>query len=151
MYSVWVSVLLGLAVFIWLILLTWWEQSNRNFLSRLFPKGEGDVRKKFEEVLGAIKEFRQETSRLDQGVKKLQLGNLENVSRVELLRYNPYGDTGGDMSFSVALLSKKGDGIVLTSLHSRSGTRVYAKTVTSGKSVKYEFSKEEEEVIRKAL
>ena len=77
--------------------------------------------------------------------------DLRQKLRVALIRYNPYGDTGGDMSFSVALLNGLGNGVVLTSLHSRSGTRVFAKEVVAGKQGKHEFSKEEKEVVEKAL
>lgn len=77
--------------------------------------------------------------------------DLGQIQKVALLRYNPYGDTGGDMSFSVALLNGLGSGVVLTSLHSRSGTRVFAKEVEAGKQGRHEFSKEEQEVVKKAL
>jgi hypothetical protein len=70
---------------------------------------------------------------------------------VELLRYNPYEDTGGDQSFSLALLDNDGNGVVVTSLHSRSGTRVFSKPVILGKASQFQFSKEEDEVIKKAL
>ncbi len=83
----------------------------------------------------------------------LQTGNrdLAQIQKVALVRYNPYEDTGGDMSFSVALLNGLGSGVVLTSLHSRAGTRIFAKEVIAGKQGKHEFSKEEQEVVKKAL
>ena len=52
--------------------------------------------------------------------------------RVGLVRFNPFEDTGGNQSFAVALLDAVGDGFVLSSLHARQGTRVYAKTVAAG-------------------
>src|SRR5438309_2300208 len=70
------------------------------------------------------------------------------MHRIALLRYNPYGDTGGDQSFSLALVDGEGSGVVITSLHSRASTRVFAKPVILGKPDKYQLSKEEEEVIK---
>ena len=54
--------------------------------------------------------------------------------RVGLVRYNPFEETGGNQSFALALLDAAGDGWVLSSLHARSGTRVYAKAITGGAS-----------------
>ena len=134
MYPDWVD-LVALGFFtLWLGILSFviWQQGN--FLKLLFPRsGEGDIRKKFEEIARIV----------DKSNKHIQ--------RVNLSRYNPYDETGGDQSFSVAILDNEGTGIVVTSLHARSGTRVFAKPVIKGKNSKYQFSKEEELVIKKAL
>ncbi|MEP6638275.1 MAG: DUF4446 family protein [Chloroflexota bacterium] len=53
--------------------------------------------------------------------------------RVGLVRYNPFEETGGNQSFALALLDAGGDGWVLSSLHARSGTRVYAKAIKAGR------------------
>jgi hypothetical protein len=54
--------------------------------------------------------------------------------RVGLIRYNPFEETGGNQSFALALLDGAGDGWVLSSLHARSGTRVYAKAIKAGRA-----------------
>ncbi len=54
------------------------------------------------------------------------------VQRVGLVRFNPFEDTGGNQSFALALTDARGTGFILSSLHSRTGTRVYAKAVTEG-------------------
>ena len=54
--------------------------------------------------------------------------------RVGLVRYNPFEETGGNQSFALALLDAAGDGWVLSSLHARSGTRVYAKAIKRGRA-----------------
>lgn len=142
MYSVWL-ILGGGAIFVWLGVLTYFAWKERNFLKSLFPKsGERDIRKKFTEVLSDVEEFRGDLAK----TKK----DLERLVRVGMVRYNPYGDTGGDQSFSIALLSEKGSGVVITSLHARSGTRVFAKPVHEGDS-KHELSKEEQEAVAKAM
>ena len=73
------------------------------------------------------------------------------ISKYHLIRFNPFDDKGGDQSFALSLLNKNGDGFVLTSLHGRSGTRVYSKSVKNGKKDLYELSKEELEVINLSL
>ncbi len=73
------------------------------------------------------------------------------VQKVGIVRYNPYNDTGGDQSFAVALLDGKGDGIVLSSLHGRDTTRIFAKPVKDRKEDSHPLSEEEKEAIQKAF
>lgn len=64
----------------------------------------------------------------------LEAAQQKSFQRVGLVRYNPFEDTGGNQSFALALLDASGNGWVLSSLHSRTGTRVYAKSITDGGS-----------------
>lgn len=151
MYSVWGNtVVLGLVVF-WLGALTFLSLRQRFFLKSLFPKsGKTDFREKLEEVLKEVGGFKQDLKGLELDFKELKLEGLSHLQRIELLRFNPYHDTGGNISFTIAMLDNKGTGIILTSLHARSGTRIFAKPVFEGKS-KYDLSSEEEEVLKKTL
>jgi hypothetical protein len=69
---------------------------------------------------------------------------------VGLVRFNPFEDTGGNQSFALALTDAYGDGFVFSSLHSRTGTRLYAKPVTGGRA-EVTLSAEEAEALRVAL
>lgn len=84
---------------------------------------------------------------LEQNIKNLQTDNLKDVSGVGFLRYNPFEEVGSNQSFSLALLNRKHDGVVLSSLHGRSGTRIYLKPVKNGDKDAHEFSEEEKKVI----
>jgi hypothetical protein len=64
----------------------------------------------------------------------LEAAQQRSFQRVGLVRYNPFEETGGNQSFALALLDASGDGWVLSSLHARSGTRVYAKAIWGGRS-----------------
>ena len=56
------------------------------------------------------------------------------LRHVAVVRYDAFGDMGGRLSFSAALLDDAGDGLVLTSINGRSETRTYAKGVKAGES-----------------
>jgi hypothetical protein len=56
------------------------------------------------------------------------------LRHVAVVRYDAFGDMGGRLSFSAALLDDAGDGLVLTSINGRSETRSYAKGVKAGES-----------------
>lgn len=149
MYSVWA--LAGI-FFIWLGILSFliWRQSN--FLQSLFPKSSGrDIRKKFEEVVSEISSFKGRLGEFSNKLSEFEDQSLKHIQRVELLRFNPYQETGGDQSFTACFLDEHGNGFVLTSLHARSQTRVFAKPIKLGKAEKYELSSEEEAVVKKAL
>ena len=154
MYSDW-SVIVELTaavIFIWLGILSFFILRQNSFLKSLFPKsGERDIRRKFEEVLNKIEGFELDLGNVKNKLSGIEKLDLKHIQKVELLRYNPYDDTGGNISFTICLLDGLGTGVVITSLHARSGTRVFVKSVILGKPDKYEFSKEEQEVIKKAL
>ena len=72
------------------------------------------------------------------------------LRRVGVVRYNPFQDSGGDQSFALALLDHAGTGIVISSLHGRAETRIFAKQIENGKST-HSLSEEEQQAIRAAL
>jgi hypothetical protein len=74
-------------------------------------------------------------------------GSLQHIG---VVRFNPFEDTGSDQSFAIALLDDRRDGIVLSSLHGRGQTRVFAKPVEGGES-KHTLSDEEAQAIRIAV
>jgi hypothetical protein len=80
-----------------------------------------------------------------------QLAQVASLSsqKISVVRFNPFGDTGGDQSFTLAVLDAHDSGYVLTSIHGREGTRVYIKPIDMGKS-KYVLSKEEQQALDQA-
>lgn len=60
--------------------------------------------------------------------------NKLSVQRIGVVRFNPFANAGGQMSFALALLDGHDNGIVISSLHSREGTRIYAKPLEQGKA-----------------
>ncbi|HTK44645.1 MAG TPA: DUF4446 family protein [Patescibacteria group bacterium] len=72
------------------------------------------------------------------------------VGRVGFVRFNPFEDTGGNQSFALAMLDGRGDGFVVSSLHARAVTRVYAKAIANG-AAEAALSDEESEALKQAL
>lgn len=94
-----------------------------------------------------------ELSRI-QGVSKTDIQKLKEASKlhiqhVTLKRFNPFGDTGGDQSFILAILDGNKDGVVITSLHSRENTRFYVKSVNGGVGIEHPLSDEEQKIINR--
>ena len=81
--------------------------------------------------------------------------NLDNelercIQKVGIVRYNAFKDVGSDLSFTLALLDEKNDGVVLNGIYSREISNIYAKPIQNGTS-KYTISAEENEAIQKAI
>ena len=72
----------------------------------------------------------------------------KSVQWVETVRFNPFRDQGGNQSFSTLLVNEHGDGVVLTGLHTRDKSNIYAKPIKAGAS-EYELSSEEIELIKR--
>ena len=89
--------------------------------------------------------------KLTEAYEQLTLTSSFASQKISIVRFNPFGDTGGDQSFSLAVLDSHDSGYVLTSIHGREGTRVYVKPVDYGKTSKYTLSDEEQQALTQAM
>lgn len=71
-------------------------------------------------------------------------------SRVGLHRYNAFNEQGNDLSFSLAIIDEHQTGIIISGIHGRDETYLYAKPLEYGQS-KYTLSPEEKDAINLAL
>lgn len=119
---------------------------------------------KFIKKLGNSDSIEEDLSKYMQRVDKVERINNEIINyaknldedikncihKVGLVRYNAFKDTGSDLSFTLALLNEKNDGIVLNGIYSREMSNIYAKAVENGTS-KNTLSEEEKQAIDKAM
>ena len=56
------------------------------------------------------------------------------LRHVAVVRYDAFGDMGGRLSFSAAIIDDAGDGLVVSSIHGRGESRTYAKGIAAGES-----------------
>ncbi len=104
-------------------------------------------------LIGHIEEVRQamsKVSELDREYQRLD-GIVETaIQKVGMVRFNAFEDTGSDLSFAIALLDKKKNGVVLASIYGRNESRIYAKPIVNGQST-YHLSDEEKAALDKSL
>jgi hypothetical protein len=86
---------------------------------------------------------------LRQEVAALRTETRDALRHLAVVRYDAFGDMGGHLSWSLALLDDGGHGVVLTSIHGRSEARTYAKSIT-GWTCEQQLSPEEDEAIEHA-
>jgi Protein of unknown function (DUF4446) len=147
-----VAVLVVMLVLIgWVVLLQRSEAQLRRRLRRVLPAGESSgIDEILDRQLKRMDGLAERIDALNKLHHELESLSQRTIQKVAVIRYNPFADTGGDQSFAIALLDSLGNGVVLSSLHSRTDTRVFAKAVQGGRS-KYQLSDEEQDAIKKAL
>ena len=67
-------------------------------------------------------------------LEALRADLAQALRHVAVVRYDAFGDMGGRLSFSAAIVDDRGDGVVLSSIHARGESRTYAKGITGGGS-----------------
>lgn len=82
--------------------------------------------------------------------KKIDNEIMGCIQKMGIVRYNAFKDTGSDLSFTLALLDKYNNGVVLNGIYARDSSNIYAKPIENGES-KYVLSNEEKEAIKKAI
>lgn len=98
-----------------------------------------------DDAMQQLAALRRRMDALEQGAAQVGAA-LPATVRVGVVRYNPFPDMGGNMSFSVALLDARSNGVVITVLNDRQGSRVYGKPIEAGASPQ-KLSDEEQEAI----
>ena len=98
---------------------------------------------------GDVDELPEDVHGLRQEVAALRAEGKDALRHLAVVRYDAFGDMGGHLSWSVALLDDAGHGVVLTSIHGRSEARTYAKSIT-GWTCEQQLSPEEEEAVEHA-
>ncbi|HEM61862.1 MAG TPA: DUF4446 family protein [Chloroflexi bacterium] len=86
---------------------------------------------------------------LSERLQRLESQLNKSLQRVGLIRFDAFEGSGGEQSFSLAVLDAESDGVVVSSLHGRGQSRVYAKPIESSRSG-YSLSAEEKLAIAQA-
>lgn len=142
----------GLGVlFVGIMLLVFWlwrtEKKLRLFFSGKDAKSLEDV---FVLLRKEMMEARRTLQDVDARIREAREQLRGSVQNVGIVRFNPFRDAGGDQSFCIALLDEGRNGVVISSLYSRDGVRVYGKPIQAGVST-YTLSEEERQAIQKAV
>lgn len=145
-----VMVLGGLIIFslvLNFVLLLWLRRATRHYNSLTKGIDKKSLHNVLEGIQKSLAEHEKNGEILKKELEKISDASLLHVQQVVLKRFNPFGDTGGDQSFILALLDGKRDGVVITSLHSRENTRFYVKSIKGGEGIDHPLSAEEQKLI----
>jgi hypothetical protein len=158
--NTWLTFYIGPAIIILLVLvlaligiLIWTAirmgRLERHYTTLTAGTDGGNLVAVLEDHVGQVRLVDQRVQALDEAVHALEADGCRYIQHLGFLRFNPFRETGGDQSFSLALADGQGDGTVISTLHSRDLTRVYAKPLKAWQST-YQLTEEEETAIKKA-
>ncbi|NSW80564.1 MAG: DUF4446 family protein [Chthonomonadetes bacterium] len=151
--AMWLGFCLILQV-VWLVLVVLLLARTRALSRRLQRLSAGTTGASLERVLvdhlARVEQVDTRQSQMEERVSALEAQLPLCVQRVGLVRYDAFEDVGGQQSFSLALLDARQNGLVLTSVYSRSDVRVYAKAIRQGQP-SHPLSEEEVRAIQNAL
>ncbi|MFN4181329.1 MAG: DUF4446 family protein [Candidatus Paceibacteria bacterium] len=133
-----------------LLLQGWWAWSTEKRLKRFFlGKKAKDLEDTISILENNIVELQIAKEKLEADIEVINQKLKKSVRGLEVIRFNPFPDQGGNQSFAIGMLNEEGNGVVLSSLYSRERMSVFAKPIKGGKS-EFELSDEEKEVLIKA-
>lgn len=124
------------------------RKSYKQFMKKL-GKGE-QIDKILKKYIDTVEKVEENQEEIKDYCNKLDENMNTCIQKIGLVRYSAFKDTGSDLSFTLAILDKYNDGIVLNGIYSREMSNIYAKPVKDGKST-YTLSEEEIEAIQKAI
>ncbi len=146
------SLLLGEILLIGLVLFLFVRERRLTAQLKVFFSGKNaqDLEQVLLDQLAQTKELDQEIQELFEISNRLRELCLKSLHKTNVVRFNPFKEVGGNQSFSIVLLDGKNSGVLISSLHTREGTRVYAKPVLSGGPDGFPFTEEEKKAIAQA-
>jgi len=143
-----VALVLFLAgVLIWLLLRM--RRLERAYRMLTAGADGGNLEAVLEDHMRQVREAIDQMRELDALTRRLERSSRAHLQRLGFLRFNPFRDAGGDQSFAVVLADQDGNGVAVSSLHSRDVTRVYAKPLAAWESA-YQLTDEEQKAIQRA-
>jgi hypothetical protein len=95
----------------------------------------GNLEAMLHDHVSQVRETATRLEAVDELAHRLEEASHLDLQHLGIVRFNPFHDTGGDQSFAIALADGYGNGVVLSSLHARDMTRVYAKPLQGWASI----------------
>jgi len=99
--------------------------------------------------LNSIEDAKETSEKALKECEKLEIKMKDCIQKVAIMRYKAFENVGSDLSFSIAMLDDKNDGVILTGIYGRQESTTYAKPIDKGIS-RYDLSEEELYVLNEA-
>ena len=144
-----VATIAGISLVINLILLFWVKKISAHYNSLTKGIETKTLMNALQGIQNSLSQHERQQGIVKNELQKIKADNQLHIQNLTLKRFNPFGDTGGDQSFILAILDGNKDGVVITSLHSRENTRFYVKSVSGGEGIDHPLSEEEQKIINR--
>lgn len=124
------------------------REESKDFAKKM---GDGkDIKQILESYMDRVADLEIALSETNGYCKLLDKRIMGCVQKVGIVRFSAYKDSGKDLSFAVALLDEKNNGVVFNGIYSREMSTTYAKPIENGTS-KYNMTPEENQAVLRAM
>jgi hypothetical protein len=107
-----------------------------------------------EQLTYAIAEIMEQNAnqheKLENNMGSINRNSIKSLNRVAYERYDATDDTGGQRSFSLAILDRENSGIILTNIYLSDRSYIYLRGIENGES-NITLSEEEQKVLKNAI
>ena len=141
--------LFGISLLLWISSLVRLKSLNKKYGIFMKALSGKDIEKLLLEYMGTMEKVKEESKETQEKVKEVNNVLKSCIQKYGIVRYTAFDDVGSDLSFAVALLDGKDDGVLLNGVYSRDGSSVFAKPVHGG-TTKYSLSEEEKKALENA-
>ena len=138
----------GIGIIILMIRVSNLNKRYTNFMKKL---GKGrNIEEDLENYIYRVENVEKQNANIIGMCKELNNDIAGCIQKVGIVRYTAFEKVGSDLSFALALLDEKNNGVVLNGIYSQEMSNIYAKPIEQGES-KYTLSEEEKEAVEKAI
>jgi uncharacterized protein DUF4446 len=138
-------------IFVWMVVIEYRLRGLGRSFRRLMTGRQGvDLEAVLMDHVARITRAEENLQAQNDRVAALEAYYPYQLQHASVVRFNPFGDKGGDQSFAIAVLDDHTDGFVLSCLHTRLDVKVYAKPIIGGQST-YTLTPEEKDAIARAM
>lgn len=131
------------------VLLAGWLGFTEWRLKKLFRgKKAADLESVLQSLGEDLKNLHISREETENYLKEVEKRLEKSLKQVGIIRFNPFGESGSNQSFSIALLDELGNGAVISTLYTRDNIKTYAKPIKEYKS-EHSLTPEEEEAIKR--
>ena len=99
---------------------------------------QSDVEKLIEHM-EKTRQISEESKSISQDI---ETSMVKCIQKIGFVKYDAYENSNNELSFSLAILDKKEDGVIINSIYTRNGSNIYAKQIVKGE---YQGTLSEEE------
>ena len=146
-----ISVILCILIIAFIVLLVKLFSINKKYKTFINKLGNGNnIEEDLENYMYRVERVEKQHAEIRGLINTIDTNMANCIQKIGIVRYNAFKDTGSDLSFALAMLDEKNNGVVLNGIYSREMSNIYAKPVENGKST-YTISEEEQQAIQKAM
>lgn len=122
------------------------KKLTKKYKSFMFDSSAQNIEEMIQGFMNKVNDVHNKNRDIELKINSIERDQLNCIQKIGVVRFNAFENVGSDLSYSIALLDKNDDGVILSGIFSRDSSTTYAKPIIAGNS-KYPLSAEEIQAI----